>query len=129
MDYAVLRFLLFYELLEINFLKLFSRIWSSSSKKTLRRENASFLQKTPSQCKQTFFPSVLQVRQGWDLRGFLLAKSRGRGCWVGSKLLFFLLRVTLAVQPHLSFACTTPFIVTACLARLHVLSWSKKLEV
>jgi len=64
--------------------KLFSRIWSTSSKKTLRRENVSFLQKTPSQRKQTFFSCFTGV-EGWELKVFLPS---GRG-WAGSKLWFF----------------------------------------
>lgn len=75
----------------------------------------SFLQKTPSQCKQMFF-SCFTGMGGWELRVFLCAKPCGRE----HTFCFFVKSLNLAVQPHLSLACTTPFIVTACLARLHM---------
>lgn len=86
--------LLFCDLAEINFQKLFSRIWSTSSKKTLRRENVSFLQKTPSQCKEIPF-SCFSRMGGWKMRVFLSAKA-------GSEVLgFFVQSLALAVQSHL----------------------------
>lgn len=69
----------------------------------------SSLQKTASQCKQPFSSGVADVGCQ-ELRVLLLAKPCGRGC-LGSRLR----SLNLAVQPHLSLACTSPLVVIACL--------------